>query len=161
MPDCPVLALCLHHEDGEVAKLAEHCLWSIWMRGGTPTGNRQLATGIRSMEAGRFRQAIQIFQRLATSEPTFAEAHFQHGLALCSAERPEEAAEAYRRSLQLNPYHFAAAASLGHAYVEQGNLSAALHCYRQALRIHPRLEDVPEAIKELESVLGTRPRHDA
>jgi tetratricopeptide (TPR) repeat protein len=154
--DCPVLALYLQHDDALVAHLAEYGLWSIWMQSGTPDGNRRLAAGVASIKNGRYDDAIDILGTLVEDEPNFAEAHFQYGLALCLAERTDDSARAYRQTLRLNPYHFGAAAALGHASVEQGNFAAALHYYRQALRIHPRLDDIPQAVQDLESALSQR-----
>ncbi len=155
-----VLALCLHHEDVGVVRLAEHCLWSLWMQGGSEDGNHRLAEAISCIKSGAYKKAIDVLNAVLSQEPAFAEAHFQRGLALYSADLPAEAAQEYRQTLRLNPYHFGAASALGHACVEQGNLRGALHYYRQALRIHPLLDDVPDAIHELESVLSThRHRH--
>jgi len=156
MRESAVLALCLHHEDAGVVQLAEHCLWSLWMQAGSADGNRRLASGIGYLETGDSRAAVRTFDALVAAEPDFAEAHFQRGLALSMMERVEEAEQAYRQALRLNPYHFGAAAALGHACVERGNLRGALHCYRQALRIHPQLEDVPVALHELEAALESR-----
>jgi tetratricopeptide (TPR) repeat protein len=154
-----VLALCLHHDDASVVQLAEHCLWSIWMQSGSEEGNRHLAAAIGCIKAGDYAAASEVLDALVAREPSFAEAHFQRGLALAAAEQTAEAEDAYRRALRLNPYHFGAAAALGHASVERGHLQAALHFYRQALRIHPQLEDVPDAVHELENAIGTRRRN--
>jgi tetratricopeptide (TPR) repeat protein len=151
-----VLALCLHHDDAGVVRLAEHCLWSLWMQSGSVDGNRSLSQAIGCMQTGDYSAAIAVLDGLLAAEPAFAEAHFQRGLALCSLDRAAEATKEYRQTLRLNPYHFSAAAALGHACVEQGNLPGALHYYRQALRIHPHLEDVPTAVHELESVIGSQ-----
>lgn len=154
MRECPVLALCLRHDDRVVAQLAEYGLWSIWMQSGTAQGNRELAAAVACIHSGAYEDAIGILTRLLATEPSFAEAYFQCGLALGSADRPAEAAQAYRHTLRLNPYHFGAAAALGHACVEQGDLATAMHYYHQALRIHPRLEDVPAAVQTLESIMA-------
>lgn len=154
--DCPVLALYLQHEDALVAHLAEYGLWSIWMQSSTADGNARLAAGVACVKSEQYGDAMDILGTLVEDEPTFAEAHFQYGLALCLAERIDDSAREYRQTLRLNPYHFGAAAALGHACVEQGNLAGALHYYRQALRIHPRLEDIPEAVQDLEAALAQR-----
>jgi tetratricopeptide (TPR) repeat protein len=139
--EAPLLALCLHHTDAGVVRLAEHCLWSLWMQSGSEDGNRSLARAIQAINRGNYSEA---------------EAHFQRGLALSSAEDPQAAAREYRAALRLNPHHFGAAAALGHALLEQGDLRGALRFYRKALRIHPRLEDLPDAVRELELVLSSQ-----
>ena len=45
-------------------------------------------------------------------------------------------------ALELNPYHYVAATSMGRAYVELGNPVSALECFRRALRLNPDLEGV-------------------
>ncbi len=153
----PLLALCLHHADAEVAALAEHCLWSVWMQSGSEQGNDMLARAIDRMRAGNHRQAIALLAMLILREPGFAEAHFQSGLALASVNRHGEAARAYQEALRLNPHHFAAAAALGHACVELDNLAGALRYYRLALRIHPHQEELRDAAGRLEAAIEPWP----
>ncbi len=157
--DAPVLALCLRHPDEGVARLAEHCLWGLWMRAGSEEGNCSLAEAVAAIRDNRVVYAVVLLERLTRLEPDFAEAWFQLGVARALLDQPELAASAYRRALEFNPYHFAAAASLGHAEVELGRLPDALHNYRRAVDIHPRLEGVQELIDELEA--RVRPRSDA
>lgn len=159
--EAPLLALCLHHADAGVVHLAEHCLWSLWMQGGSEDGNRSLALAIQAINSGDYRKAMQTLDTLLACEPGFPEAHFQRGLALSSAEQPKAAVREYRLALRLNPHHFGAAAALGHAFLEQGDLRGALRFYRKALRIHPRLEDLPDAVRELEFVLSSHPGEHA
>jgi tetratricopeptide (TPR) repeat protein len=115
-----------------------------------------LADAVELIRTGSIEEALRGLIRLTAREPGFAEAHFQRGLALALAGRDAEAAGCYERALQLNPYHFAAAAALGHACVEQGDLRGAMRYYRQALQIHPRLEGVPQALQDLQTLLAAR-----
>ncbi|MCK4341495.1 MAG: tetratricopeptide repeat protein [Phycisphaerae bacterium] len=154
--ECPLLALCLQHPDCGVVELAEYGLMSIWMQSGTKRGNRHLAAAIGCIKEGDYTTAIHLLSMLAAEEPSFSEAFFQRGLALCYLDRHDEAGRAYRQALRLNPYHFGAAAALGHTCIEQGNMAGALHFYRHALRIHPRLEDLPEAVRQLECLVESR-----
>lgn len=159
MQDVPVLALCLRHRDEGVARLAEHCLWSLWLQAGSEEGNQSLAEAVAALRDDRVVYAVSALERLTRAEPEFAEAWFQLGVARALLDQPEPAARAYRRALQHNPYHFAAAAALGHAEVELGKLPAALQNYQRAVQIHPRLEGVQELIDELAP--RVRPRSDA
>lgn len=152
--DAGALALCLHHDDQTVVRLAEHFLWALWMRSGSPAGNARLAAAIAHLRADRTAEAVEELRELVREEPAFAEAHFQLALALHASDELGGAEEAYMAALRLNPYHFAAAAALGHVHVERGAIDAAMHYYRQALRIHPRVEGVPEALGELASLAG-------
>lgn len=152
--ECALLALCLRHRDLDVVRLAEYGLWRIWMEAGTPQANRLLAAAIYRIQKAEYTAALRVLSRLAVAEPDFAEVYFQQGIALSMLERVTEAGHAYREALRLNTYHFGAAAALGHTCVEQGNLIGALHYYRRALQIHPRLDDLPQAVQALERKLG-------
>ncbi len=152
--ESPLLVLCLQHEDDGVAELAEQCLWSIWMQAGSESGNGALVGAIGRIRQQDYQLACEELEQLTEDEPAFAEAHFQLGITLSFLERDEAAAAAYRSCLRLNPYHFAAAAAMGHNCIQQGNLGGALHYYRRSLHIHPRQEDVREAVRELEMIAG-------
>ena len=99
-------------------------------------------------------EALATLDALIAVEPTFAEAHHQRGIALFLLERPAEAAKAFRRALHLNPDHFPALVSLGHAALNQGELRSAVLYYRQALDLNPRLATVREMVQKLEPAVG-------
>jgi tetratricopeptide (TPR) repeat protein len=153
MRECPLLALCLQHHDDGVAALAEHGLWTIWMQSGSPLGNQELAEAIEWLAAGDEESAVAQLERVVAREPSFAEAHFHHGVARSTLDHWVAAGQAFRQALRLNSYHFAAAANLGHTCAAQGNLLGALRYYRQALRLHPRLAELPQVVQELEERL--------
>lgn len=154
-----VLATLLHHPDAGVVEIAEYGLWNIWMQRGSPAGNRRLATAVEMIRLRQFNSATGVLQSLVADEPSFAEAHHQLGLAHASLGHWIDAAAAYRDALRLNPQHFDAAAGLGHVCAEQCNPVGALHYYRRAQQIHPRLDGLADAIDTLAG--GSRPRGDA
>ena len=151
---CSLLAHLLEHESREIVQLAEDSLWRIWLCSGTNEGNAKLAHAIGLIQAGSFQRAVGVLEGLITEEPEFAEAHNQLGIALCLLERLDEAAGAFGRVLRYNPHHFGAAVSLGHTYAQRGQLRLALHHYRHALTIHPRLENIMETVERLADVVG-------
>jgi tetratricopeptide (TPR) repeat protein len=151
---CRYVATLLHHTSDRVAALAENALWSIWMRAGSPWGVQLLKHAIDTLASERVNTALELLAGLTLAEPAYAEAHHQRGLALSALEQFEPAAEAFRQSLRLNPYHFAAAAGAGLAMFEVGHLRRARDYYRLALKIHPRLANVQEMLVGLEAALG-------
>jgi hypothetical protein len=156
MRDCPDLVAMLRHPCEATSRLAEDSLWGIWMRAGSSDGNAQLARAVDHIKHDDLDLADGALRSLIASEPEFAEAHNQHGITLSLLDRPAQAADAYAAAFKLNPYHFSAAASLGHACIERGDVLSALTHYRRALNIHPRLEGIPEAVAMIERALERR-----
>lgn len=150
------LALLLAHPDPAVAAEAEDALWRLWMRAPSPYAQSLLADAVGHVRLGRCAQAIHALEALTLSEPTFAEGFHQLGIALHSLERLDDAEAAYRRALELNPWHFAACAALGHLCVQRGDPLGALPHYRRAVTIHPRLAEISELLPRLEAALAKR-----
>lgn len=153
---CAALVGLLGHDNQAIVTAAEDALWSIWMRAGSPEANRALAAAVERVRHEDLETAADMLERLIAAEPSFAEAHHQFGLTLHSLQRIDPAEQEYREALRLNPYHFAAAAGLGHICVERGNLGGALLCYRSALQIHPRLAGIREIVPHLEAAVQRR-----
>ena len=149
----PVLAEHLRDEDPMVNQMAEHALWSIWFRGGTPEANERLLAGVQAMDAEppRFEEALEQFSEAIRLCPGFAEAYNQRATAYYLQERLEESLRDGQRAVELMPYHFGAWASLGHCHAMRGELDSALECYRHASSINAHLHCLQELIHELES----------
>jgi tetratricopeptide (TPR) repeat protein len=156
MRHCLPLATLLHHEDARLVALAENSLWQIWMRAGSDYGNTVLARAVDLISHERYEHALRVLDGLCALEPRFAEPRHQRGIVLFSMGRIAEAAAAFRAALRRNRHHFSAALNLGHTFAERGNLRAALRHYQYALHLHPRLEGIPEVVRELEAALGRK-----
>ncbi len=150
---CDELVPYLAGDDDRLAGSAEDALWRLWMRAGSPDGNAALARAVRFIQNEQFHQAELTLSALTTSEPDFAEAHHQRGLALSLLERLDDALLATRRALRLNANHFAAAAELGHQHLMRSEFSAALRYYRRSLQINPRQPELRDAIPQLEAAV--------
>lgn len=144
----------LQHPDTGVAELAENSLWRIWLHGGSSRGNADLARAIELIGADHCHEALAALDALITTEPDFAEAHHQRGICLFLLDRPADAAFAFRRAVELNPDHFPALVSLGHAALQQGEIRTAVHCYQRALELNPRLATVRDMVQRLEPMVG-------
>lgn len=156
MQHCRQLVALLGHADEQVASTAEDALWGIWMRAGSEQANAQLRVAVEQLSEGDSEAALRLLQVLTAAEGSFAEAHHQQAMALHSLERYDEAEAAYQQTLALNPYHFAAAAGLGHIGIQRGDYAGALRYYHRALHIHPRLTEIREIVPQLEAALQHR-----
>lgn len=152
--ECRVLAGLLANGDAALMRVAENSLWQIWMRAGSDWGNCRLTEAVEHIRYERYESALGVLDELIGSEPSFAEAHHQRGIALWFLERLREAGQAFWRAWRENPYHYSAAVNLAHVYTESGNLKRALFHYRNALRIHPGLDEIPGVVKRLEVAVG-------
>jgi len=145
----PVMGRALHDEDRTVRTLAEDGIRNVWHRVGTEEHRRQLGVVIRLNAAKHFEEAERRATELTAKAPWFAEAWNQRGVAHFALLRFAEAIRDYHQALELNPYHFRAAAGMGQAYLELDNHVSALESFRRALRLNPNLEDVRAQVARL------------
>jgi len=153
-----VLSRLLHDDDASVRQMAEHALWSIWLRCGSPDAIDPLQEGLRSMAEERYEAAIEHLEDALHRDPEFAEAYHQLGIAQMVCEQWDDAAEAFRATTARLPSHFAAWSGLGHCCCHQRKWRDALDAYRKALAIHPRLPEIPEAVERVRARVVETPQ---
>jgi Flp pilus assembly protein TadD len=152
-PSSQVLARRLHDSDRVVRVLAEHGIVDLWCRDGTESQRQVLDMIIRLNNVHQFNDALSLATNLTQQMPTFAEAWNQRAIASFRLGRFEEAAEDCRQTLQLNPYHFAAAVGLAHCHLELGEGFAALDGFRHSFDLNPNLDGIKGQIEFLEQAL--------
>lgn len=89
--------------------------------------------GYQAIQGGRFDEAVRHYRVAVATDPKNAPAFYNLGIAYDSTRRPEDAAEAYRRSYEIDPHdtrHRSAYASacrnLGFAAVQAGDHAKAV-----------------------------------
>lgn len=152
--DTPHLAEALHHDDYFVVSMAEKALWSVWMRSSTPECSGLLREAIEATQRCDYGAAERLLDRILILDADFAEAVNQRAVMLFLTGRYESSTMACHRALALNPHHFGAAAGLGHNHLQRGQHRAAMAAYRRALRIHPRMEGVRQALRQAREALA-------
>ena len=150
---CPALAEQLKDPDPVVNQLAEHALWSIWFRAGTPAANHELCRGSQAMDRRELGHAIEHFDRAIEIDPSLAEAYNQRAMARFILEGYDEAIADCRMALERMPCHFGAWAGMGHGHAHLGRLPKAVMCYEKALAINPHLKDIEEAACALRAAI--------
>jgi tetratricopeptide (TPR) repeat protein len=143
------LAPLLKDEDPMVHQMAEHALWSLWFRSGTPEANHQVCRGTKALNRRDFEHALSHFNRAIDLDPGFAEAYNQRAIVHYLSERFDESVEDCHRTVSRMPAHFGAWAGMGHCYAHLGKHVEAIRSYEKALEINPRLEGVKQALDEL------------
>ena len=74
-------------------------------------------------------------------------------LAECAFAVCRRAIRDCHQALEINPYHFTAAAGMGQCYLLQDNPVAALEAFRRALRLNPGMEEVRAQVVRLQRSL--------
>jgi tetratricopeptide (TPR) repeat protein len=136
------LGRALLDNDRTVRTLAENAIQTVWTRMGGESERQELGIILRLNSAQQHQEALARAQRLIERAPWFAEAWHQRAVAQFHLGRFAESIRDDHEALEINPYHFVAATSMGHAYLELGNPVSTLECFRRALRLNPGLERV-------------------
>lgn len=128
--------------DRTVRTLADNAIRNLWTRHGSKAQRQQLGVVIRLSAAQQYDKALLRATDLVEHAPWFAEAWHQRAIAKLHLGRFAEAIRDCHQALEINPYHFLAAAAMGHAYLKLENHVSALESFRRALRLNPDLEGV-------------------
>jgi len=148
------LGRALQDEDRTVRMLAEQSIRRVWTRDGSEKERRLLRRHHSPQRGQRFQAAVRRATDLIQRTASFAEAWNQRAIAHFSLMEYDEAIHDCAQALEINPYHFAAAAGNGQAYLERGDRVAALESFRRALRLNPDLEAVRVQVARLVRLIG-------
>lgn len=148
-----VLGRALVDLDRGVRTLAENAIIMIWPRVGLAIHQRRLGAVEEQLDDGDFDRASQLAGKIIQDAPWIAQSWFQRGKAFYHLGQCDAATRDCHQALEINPYHFQAAAVMGQAYEMQHNLVAALEAYRRALRLNPNMEEVRARVIQLQRSL--------
>jgi tetratricopeptide (TPR) repeat protein len=151
------LAGCLHDDDPEVRRSAVNALWSLWFRGEGPGLTKELQRLLRQKDPAK---ALAGFDNLLQRAPQYAEAYNQRAILFFRLRQYDRSIADCEKALELNPFHFGAQAGIGQSLLQLRRPRAALRAFRNALKIHPHLEDVAETVRSLEQSIEGDGRHD-
>ncbi|MCS7237595.1 MAG: tetratricopeptide repeat protein [Thermoguttaceae bacterium] len=150
----PSLGEALRDSDRPVRLLAEEAIRNVWLRPGIPGLERELRILNRMASARLFRRVVERATTLLQTAKNVPEVYYLRANALMAEDRYEEAIRDHHMALELNPYHFLAAAGMGYAYLKLRNFRGALEAFRRALKINPNLEAVRLEVNRLRRLLG-------
>ena len=151
-----VLGRALTDRDRGVRSLAENGIRSVWERAGNVYQRAQLQIIIRLVSSKNYSEAIRRATELIEQAPWFAEVWNQRAIAHFATAAYEDSVRDCRQALEINPYHFAAAAGMGQCHMRMNNPLAALECFRRALRLNPNMEAVRAQVVQLQRTLRDR-----
>jgi tetratricopeptide (TPR) repeat protein len=108
-------------------------------------------------QAGRLRQAEQLYRQILARKPEHADAMHLLGALAHQVGRNDVAVGLIHRAIALNPNNAKAHNNLGNVLKDKGQLDEAIAAFRQAIALNPNL---PEAHNNLGSVLKDKGQLD-
>ena len=93
--------------------------------------------GLSYWKSGRYKKAIDAFNRAIKLKPDFVEAQYGLGIAYGESGRHKEAIEAFKQVIKLKPDFSEAHYNLGFAYRKSGMHKEAIEAFKQAIRLKP------------------------
>jgi tetratricopeptide (TPR) repeat protein len=151
-----VLGRALVDLDRGVRTLAENAISLIWPRVGLAIHQRRLGAIADQLDTGDYDRASQLAAKVIQDAPWIAQSWYQRGKAFFHLGHYDAATRDCNQALEINPYHFQAAAVMGQSYEMQHNLVAALEAFRRALRLNPNMEEVRARVIQLQRVLKNK-----
>jgi tetratricopeptide (TPR) repeat protein len=148
-----VLGRALVDRDRGVRSIAEAGIRELWRRVGSREQRQMLDRVIELNDERHHTEASHLATELIHSSPWIAEAWCQRGIANYHLGQYDAAIRDCHQALEINPYHFTAAAGMGQCYLLQDNAVAALEAFRRALRLNPGLEEVRAQVVRLQRAL--------
>jgi tetratricopeptide (TPR) repeat protein len=144
------LGRALQDHDRGVRALTENALRAIWCRAGSAAEQQLLEHAIRSNVAKEYDKAFASAGELIEMSPWFAEAWNQRAIARYGLGYYSDSIRDCRQALEINPYHFGAAAGMGQCFLHLGDREEAVDCFRRALRLNPELTGVRTVLENIE-----------
>lgn len=141
--------------EAEKAKIVAAEIWQIWSEhSDNDRLSERLKIGIAQMEAGRLRQAEQIFTTIIDTDPAFAEAWNKRATVYFLMGAYDRSKRDIAQTILREPRHFGALSGLGLVETHLGNYEAALNAYEQAIALHPYLENYEEITTALKKLVA-------
>ena len=124
-------------------------IWASWLESGSPTVDVIMERGVDAQTAGDFETARAFYDRAILIKPDYAEAWNRRASIFMMSENYPEALRDLNETLRLEPRHFGAWSGLGMMFESMGSPRYALEAYREAINIHPRMQQALVAEKRL------------
>ena len=137
-------------ESEQAGRSAEGAIWQFWFdQSPTADVRASLDAGIERREAYDYEAAENHLDKVVESAPDYAEGYNQRAFVRFLREKYDNAQVDLETALELEPDHFGAMSGLFHILRIQNRQEAALGLLRQAVTIHPWLQErgsLPEAM---------------
>jgi len=133
---------------GAEAVETEDRIWRVWMDHPHRAAAKALELATGDIAARRYDIAETRLTRLLRSAPLFAEAWHKRAALYYLLGRDAECLSDIRRTLELEPRHFAAMLHFAEIHLGAGAAAAARYAFAAALSLHPHLARAREALAD-------------
>jgi tetratricopeptide (TPR) repeat protein len=123
-------------------------------RSGSATADLLLGWAGEAMEEKNFTLALDVLDQILVIKPDFAEAWNKRATVYFLMDNYGASLSDIRETLALEPRHFGALAGFGMILKAMDKNDEAIRVLKRAIEINPRLENVQDAIDELEKQSG-------
>jgi len=128
------------------ALAAEDLIWDAWMHHPHRAAARALELSTRDIAARRYDIAETRLTTLLRNDPGFAEAWHKRATLYYILGRDAECLHDIRKTLELEPRHFAAIMHFAEILLSRSERSAARYACFAVLRLHPHLQRARELV---------------
>ncbi len=126
-------------ETGDYANAAAYSRRGLDLDPGNPSMRFRLGTAL--FQLGDARGALEQFEQVVRTSPTYARAHYSLGVLLEAGGRHQEATERFAAAVKYEPHYIQARVGLAGALRRSGRVEEALTQYEEARRTNPTFAD--------------------
>ena len=142
--------------DDETARAIEQRIWTLWLHSKSDTTNLLMSRVQKAIEEKDTSLALKLLDAIIKIKPDYVEAWNRRATIYYMAHDYGHSLSDIWHVLKLEPRHFGALTGLGLILQDIGDDKQALEVYRRALAVYPRLERVPEIVKQLKEKVEGR-----
>ena len=142
--------------DDVTAKAIEERIWALWASTNSDTTTLLMSRARTAMEQHDFDLANKLLDAVTKTKPNYVEAWNERATIYYMKKDYGRAVASIREVLRREPRHFGALSGLGLIMQDIGDDKQALEVYRRALAVYPRLQRIPEIVKELQDKVEGR-----
>jgi tetratricopeptide (TPR) repeat protein len=140
----------------ESAKAIEERIWAVWIVSPSDTANLLMSRVRTAVEQKDTDLAIRLLDGIIKVKPDYVEAWNRRATLYYAKKDYGRALADIREVLRREPRHFGALSGLGLILQDIGDDKHALEAYRRALEVYPRLQRIPELVKDLQQKVEGR-----
>jgi tetratricopeptide (TPR) repeat protein len=142
--------------DDESAKYVENRIWAMWIATDSDTTTLLMSRVKAAVDAKDLDLGIKLLTAIIDIKPDYLEAWNRRATIYYMKKDFDDSLADIHEVLKREPRHFGALSGLGMIMQELGDDKHALDAFRRALSVHPRLEHIPDLVKQLKEKVEGR-----